>query len=83
MCAFNDTTMQYYNYKIDMKLYMCNMFKDTYLIALKKDHCPRILDLENLIYFILEYSYDGSRTNSLNALACNHTNAIIIRIGIA
>jgi hypothetical protein len=45
--------MQYYNYKIDMKVYGCNMFKDTCLIALKrKDQNHHIIDLEILVYLI-------------------------------
>jgi hypothetical protein len=28
--------MQYYNYRIDGKIYRCNMFKDTCLVALGK-----------------------------------------------
>jgi hypothetical protein len=35
-CTFIDTDMQYYNYRIDRKVYRCNMFKDTCLIALKR-----------------------------------------------
>jgi hypothetical protein len=60
------------------------MFKDTFLISWKrKDQSPRIIDLEILIYLALKSSYNGSRTNSPNAQAYNHTNATIIRIGIA
>jgi hypothetical protein len=60
------------------------MFKDTFLIALKrKDQSPRIIDLEILIYLALKSSYNGSRTNSPNTQAYNDTNATIIRIGIA
>jgi hypothetical protein len=29
--------MQYYNYRIDRKIYRCNMFKDTCLVALGKE----------------------------------------------
>jgi hypothetical protein len=37
--------MQYYNYRIDRKkIYMCNMFKDTYLVALGK----RVVNLQIL-----------------------------------
>jgi hypothetical protein len=42
--------MQYYSYRIDRKVYRCNMLKDTYLIALKrKDWGPHIIDLEILV----------------------------------
>jgi hypothetical protein len=41
--------MQYYNYRVDRKVYRCNMFKDTCLIAHKIiDQSPHILDLESL-----------------------------------
>jgi hypothetical protein len=47
--------MQYYNYKIDRKVYRCNIFKDTCLVALKrKDQSPHILYLENLHILALE-----------------------------
>jgi hypothetical protein len=36
--------MQYYNYKIDRKIYRCNMFKDTCLVALGK----RVVNLQIL-----------------------------------
>jgi hypothetical protein len=37
--------MQYYNYIIDRKIYRCNMFKDTCLVALgKRVVNPQILD---------------------------------------
>jgi hypothetical protein len=76
--------MQNYNYRIDMKVYRCNMFKETCLIALKrKDWSHRLIDLEILVCLILKSLYDGSKTNSPNAQAYNHTYAIIIRIGLA
>jgi hypothetical protein len=41
--------MQYYGYRIDRKVYRCNMFKDTCLVALKrKDKSPHIFGLESL-----------------------------------
>jgi hypothetical protein len=36
--------MQYYNYRIDRKIYRCNMFKDTCLVALGK----RVVNLQIL-----------------------------------
>jgi hypothetical protein len=36
--------MQYYNYRIDRKIYRCNMFKDTFLVALGK----RVVNLQIL-----------------------------------
>jgi hypothetical protein len=36
--------MQYYNYRIDRKLYRCNMFTDTCLVALGK----RVVNLQIL-----------------------------------
>jgi hypothetical protein len=60
------------------------MFKDTCLIALKrKAQSPRMFGPEILIYLILKSLFDDSRTNSPNAQAHNHTNAIIICMGIA
>jgi hypothetical protein len=75
--------MQYYNYRIDRKIYRCNMFKDTCLIAHKRiDHGPRMFELEILIYLILKSSYVGSGMNSPYAQAYDHINATIISIGI-
>jgi hypothetical protein len=36
--------MQYYNYRIDRKIYRCNLFKDTCLVALGK----RVVNLQIL-----------------------------------
>jgi hypothetical protein len=36
--------MQYYNYRIDRKIYRCNMFKETCLVALGK----RVMNLQIL-----------------------------------
>jgi hypothetical protein len=81
--------MQYYSYRIERKVYMCNIFKDTCLIALKKKIRVLIyLDLEILVYLvfkvfvylILKSSYHDSEMNSPNAQAYNHTNTTIIRI---
>jgi hypothetical protein len=45
--------MQYYNYRIDMIVYRCNMFKDICLVALKrKDWSPLITGIEIFIYLI-------------------------------
>jgi hypothetical protein len=63
---------------------MCNMFNNTCLVALKiKDWSTRTLGLEIIVYLILESSYISFEINSPNAQAYNHTNAAIIRIGIA
>jgi hypothetical protein len=75
--------MQYYNYIIDRKIYWCDMFKDTCLVAQKRiDQSPRMFDLEILIYLILKSSYVGSGRNSPYLQAYNHINATIISIGI-
>jgi hypothetical protein len=59
------------------------MFKDTYLIALKrKDQSPRILHLEILIDLLLKVFVHRLRNDSLNAQAYNHINATITSIGI-
>jgi hypothetical protein len=48
-CAFINTGMQYYNYRIDRKVYRCNMFKDPCLVALKRqDQSPLYLVLKSL-----------------------------------
>jgi hypothetical protein len=39
--------MQYYNYRIDRRVYMCNMFKDTCLIAHKRMHEMKESDFDN------------------------------------
>jgi hypothetical protein len=42
-----DTSMQYYNYRIDKKVYRCNIFKDTCFVAHKRiDQSPHIIGLE-------------------------------------
>jgi hypothetical protein len=62
---------------------MCNMFKETCLIALKrKDQSPRTLHLEILVDLLLKVFVRRLRNDSLNAQAYNHINAIIISIGI-
>jgi hypothetical protein len=76
--------MQYYSYRIDRKVYRCNMFKETCLIVLKKKRSessdipswnPRMLHLEVFIWW--------PQNDSCNAQAYNHINATIMRIGIA
>jgi hypothetical protein len=67
-----------------MEKYRCKMLKDTCLIALKrKDQSPHIFALEILVYMLLKSLYNGSKMNSPNAQAYNHTNGTIIWIGIA
>jgi hypothetical protein len=67
------------------------MFKDTYLIALKrKDRSPHTIYLEILVRLILEVFVDlilkvfvhRLQNEFPNAQAHNHTNAVIIRICI-
>jgi hypothetical protein len=62
---------------------MCNMFKDTCLIALKrKDQSPGILHLEILIDLLLKVFVRQLWNDSLNAQSYNHINETIISIGI-
>jgi hypothetical protein len=60
------------------------MFKDTYLVGLKrKDQSPRIIDLEIQIYLILYSSLASFKMNSPNGQTYNQTNSVIISMGIA
>jgi hypothetical protein len=59
------------------------MFKETYLIALKrKDRSPRIRHLEILVDMLLKVFVRQLQNDSLNAQAYNHINATIISMGI-
>jgi hypothetical protein len=59
------------------------MFKDTYLISLKrKDQSPRIFDLEILVDFLLKVFVRWLQNDSLNTEAYNNINATIMSIGI-
>jgi hypothetical protein len=59
------------------------MFKDTYLISLKrKDQSPRIFDLEILIDLLLKVFVRWLQNDSLNTEAYNNINATIMSIGI-
>jgi hypothetical protein len=84
--------MQYYIYRIDRKVYRCNMFKDTCLIALKrKDRSPHILhiefpcilDLGIFVYLISKVFERRLQNDSLNAQAYNQINVTIITIIMA
>jgi hypothetical protein len=59
------------------------MFKDTYLISLKrKDQSPRIFDLEILVDLLLKVFVRWLQNDSLNTEAYNNINATIMSIGI-
>jgi hypothetical protein len=62
---------------------MCNMFKVTCLITLKrKDRSPRILHFEIIVDLLLKVFVRRLLNDSLYAQAYNHINATIISIGI-
>jgi hypothetical protein len=63
---------------IDLEILVCMLLKSSYFGL---EIFVRMV-LKVFLYLILKSSYVGFKTNSPNAQAYNHTNALIISIGI-